>query len=307
MRGSIEGSVCNHGRGWWFGVTKRGVRLATACGFVAVLAAGCGDDDNGPSAATAATPTATPSAAVMETTVSVAGGIPPANPTTGTATPPDLNRASAEAYQLAGVGDQEITRVLILVPGFQGGAGDFRYLAQRVVTRTNGHTVVWAVDRRSNALEDQTGLDAAEAGRDADIAKDYYFHQKSIDGKTFAGLLDSSANKTDISFMSEWGIRTHIEDIDALIEEADRRYPHVPIFLGGHSLGGAIVPIYAAWDFDGRAGFERLSGLLLFEGAPQPAAVGMIPDQTQYETTGFFGGIGAPARLKGLRSERANG
>lgn len=273
------------------GVTGRAVRLAVAWNLVALLAAGCGGET-----------TATSSSTVTETRISVPGDTPPTNPMTGTSTPPDLNRAYAQAYQLAGVSDRHVTRVLILVPGFQGGAGDFRYLAQRVVARTNGHTVVWAVDRRSNALEDQTGLDAAEAAGDADVAKDYYFHQKSIDGKTFAGFLDSRANDTDISFMSEWGIKTHIADIDALIAEADRRYPHAPIFLGGHSLGGSIVPIYAAWDFGGRAGFERLSGLLLFEGTPQPAPAGMIPDQAKYETTGFSGGIGSPTSLRSLRS-----
>ena len=274
-----------------FGILGRCLRRAAASGLVAVLAAGCGGE----------TTTAPPST-VTEARISVPGDTPPANPITGTATPPDLNRAYAEVYQLGSVSDQQIQRVLILVPGFQGGAGDFRYLAQRVVERTNGRTVVWAVDRRSNALEDQTGLDAAEAGRDADIAKDYYFHKKSLDGKSFAGFLDSSANKTDISFMSEWGIKTHIVDIDALIAEAGRRYPHAPIFLGGHSLGGSIVPIYAAWNFGGRAGFERLSGLLLFEGTPRPAAMGTIPDQMQYETTGFSGGIGSPTSLKSLRT-----
>jgi pimeloyl-ACP methyl ester carboxylesterase len=219
-----------------FGLTRRAVRLPLSCTLVALVAAGCGDNDSFQPA----------NASITETTVSVPGGVPPANPSTGSATPQDLNRASAEAYQLASISDRAVTRVLILVPGFQGGAGDFRYLAQRVVQRTNGHTVVWAVDRRSNALEDQTGLDAAEAGRDPDIAKDYYFHGKSIGGKSFAGFLDSTENSTDISFMSEWGIKTHIEDLDALIAEADRRYPHRPIFLGGHSLGGSIVPIYPA-------------------------------------------------------------
>ena len=287
--------MCDRDHNRTFGV-MRCVPVFVTCSLVTLLAVGCGDDDT---FAPANTPT---SATITETTISVPGDTPPANPTTGTATPLDLNRSYAEAYQLAGVSDQQVTRVLILVPGFQGGAGDFRYMAQRVVTRTNGHTVVWAVDRRSNALEDQTGLDAAEAGGTADIAKDYYFHQKAIGGKTFAGFLDSSANHTDISFMSEWGIKTHIHDIDALIAEADRRYPHVPIFLGGHSLGGTIVPTYAAWNFGGRAGFERLSGLLLLEGAPRPAAAGTIPDQTQYETTGFSGGIGGPTSLQTLRT-----
>ncbi len=283
--------MCDRDRNRTFGVTRRGARLSVTCGLAAVLAAGCGGETD-----------SAPSATITEGAISLPSDIPPANPTTGTATPPDLNRSYAEVYQLTGVSDQQVQRVLILVPGFQGGAGDFRYLAQRVVARTNGHTAVWAVDRRSNALEDQTGLNAAEAGRDASIAKDYYFHQKAISGKTFEGFLDTDTNPTDISFMSEWGIRTHVNDIDALIAEADRRYPHVPIFLGGHSLGGSIVPIYAAWNFDGRAGFERLSGLLLFEGTPRPAAPGTIPDQVQYETTGVSGRLGGPVSLKSLRS-----
>lgn len=257
-------------------------RALVVCSVIAHLVAGCGSGSD-----------SNPSTQVGETTISVPSTAPPANPRTGTGTPPDLNRSYAEAYQLASTSDRDVQRVLILVPGFQGGAGDFRYMAQRVVQRTNGRTVVWAVDRRSNALEDQTGFDAAEAAANPDIAKDYYFNGKPIDGRTFAGFLDTPQNQTDISYMSEWGITTHIEDIDALVAEADRRYPHAPIFLGGHSLGGSIVPIYAAWNFGDHVGFERLSGLLLFEGTPRPAAAGMIPDQLEYETTGLSGPLGS--------------
>ncbi|HVN86705.1 MAG TPA: hypothetical protein VMW17_17875 [Candidatus Binatia bacterium] len=261
-------------------------------GLVALLVVGCGGEIG----------SAPPPAAVTQTMISVAGGVPASNPTSGSATPADLNRCYAIAYRMAGVSDSEVDRVLILVPGFQGGAGTFHYLAQRVVGRTRGRTIVWAVDRRSNALEDQTGLDAAEAARNPDLAKNYYFHRAAIDGKTFAGFLDSSANTTDISFMSEWGIKTHIEDLDALIAEADRRYPSAAIFLGGHSLGGSIVPIYAAWNFGSHSGFERLSGLLLFEGAPRPVPSAAIPDQAVYETTGTSGGLGGPVSLRTLRS-----
>lgn len=186
------------------------------------------------------------------------------------------------AYQLDGVSDAAITKVLILVPGFFGGANNFDYLARRVVQRSHGATAVWAIDRRSNALEDQTGLDAAEAAHDPDIAKNYYFHAAAVGGKTFGGFKSGDA----VSFESEWGIATHITDLDAVISEAGRRYPKAALFLGGHSLGGSIVPIYAAWDFAGRAGFERLSGLLLFEGTPNPATQA-IPDQQDYETNGL--------------------
>ena len=102
--------------------------------------------------------------------------------------------------------------------------------------------------------------------RDPDIAKNYYFHGAAIGGKTFAGFIDGKT----ISYASEWGIKAHVEDLDALISAAIARYPHAAIILGGHSLGGSIVPIYAAWNFGAYSGFERLSGLVLLEGAPNP-------------------------------------
>ncbi|HVM96294.1 MAG TPA: hypothetical protein VMT89_07885, partial [Candidatus Acidoferrales bacterium] len=255
-----------------------------------MMIAGCGDDgEGGVSSSTVE---------VTQSTVSVAGSIPSANPsaTSDATTPDELNRAWAQAYQATTVPDSQIAKVLVLMPGFLGGAGDFDYLARRVVERTQGRTAVWAVDRRSNALEDQTGLDAAEAGHDADIAKGYYFHNTEVQNKTFAGFLKSTSNP----FMSEWGIRTCVEDLDALISAARNRYTHAAIFLGGHSLGGSIVPIYAAWDFGAYAGFERLSGLVLLEGAPSPGA--SVPTQAQYETTGFGSGL-TRSSLKTVRAK----
>lgn len=47
------------------------------------------------------------------------------------------------------------------------------------------------------------------------------------------------------------GVRGHgsydviLEDIDRLLEEIDRRYPGLPVFLYGHSLGGSLVLYYA--------------------------------------------------------------
>jgi hypothetical protein len=253
--------------------------LATLLAGLLALAA-CGEDSvpvNSPA----------PSTTVVQTSVSVPGSQPPANPETGTSTPPALNRASAQVYQLEGVSDAAVQKVLVMMPGFLGGANDFNYLGRRVVLRSHGTTAVWAVDRRSNALEDQTGVDAAEAAKDPDIAKNYYFHGATVGGRTFAGFIDGKT----ISYAAEWGIKTHIEDLDALISAAIARYPHAAIFLGGHSLGGSIVPIYAAWNFDTYSGFERLSGLVLLEGAPSPQGPADIPDQAAYEHTGIaFGG-----------------
>jgi pimeloyl-ACP methyl ester carboxylesterase len=253
--------------------------LAGVAAALLTLAA-CGEDTvPGNRAATSAT--------VVQTSVSVPGSRPPANPETGAATPPELNRAYAEVYQLDGVSDAEVKKVLVMMPGFLGGANDFTYLGRRVVLRSHGTTAVWAVDRRSNALEDQTGLDAAEAAKDPDIAKNYYFHGATVGGKTFAGFIDGKT----ISYAAEWGIKAHIEDLDALISAVIARYPQAAIILGGHSLGGSIVPIYAAWNFGTYSGFERLSGLVLLEGAPNPKGPADIPAQAAYEQTGIaFGG-----------------
>lgn len=259
---------------------RRSYRTLAAVLAASLILSACGEDTVPAGGTTAG-------ATVEQTSVSVPGSLPPANPETNASTPPELNRAYAQVYQQAGVSDAAITKVLVMMPGFLGGANDFNYLGPRVVLRSHGSTAVWAVDRRSNALEDQTGFDAAEAARDPDIAKNYYFHGAAIGGKTFAGFVDGKT----ISYAAEWGIKACVEDLDALISAAIERYPHAAIFLGGHSLGGSIAPIYAAWNFGAYSGFERLSGLILLEGAPNPQGPTAIPKQTAYEQTGLnFGG-----------------
>ena len=53
--------------------------------------------------------------------------------------------------------------ILLLMPGFLGGAGSFDSLARAIVRRSTAEAPLeaWALDRRSNLLEDRTGLDAA--------------------------------------------------------------------------------------------------------------------------------------------------
>ena len=50
-------------------------------------------------------------------------------------------------------GPARAKRVMVLVPGFLGGAGDFRLIAQDIVRRVPG-LQVWALDRRQQAFED---------------------------------------------------------------------------------------------------------------------------------------------------------
>jgi hypothetical protein len=148
--------------------------------------------------------------------------------------------------------------VVVLMPGFLGGAGNFDRLARMVVAQ-DAALEVWAVDRRSNQLEDHSRMLEANGKRDPMIAWRYYVR----DAGTAAGFRPREAR--DIAFMGRWGLHTHLEDLRAVIRQARTVAPKV--FLGGHSLGSVMVTLYAGWDFDGTPGANDLSGLILLDGA----------------------------------------
>ncbi len=59
------------------------------------------------------------------------------------------------------------------MPGFLGGGPSFDGIARSVVRRCteDGFPVeVWAIDRRSNGMEDLAGMNDAESAGDAEIA-----------------------------------------------------------------------------------------------------------------------------------------
>ena len=117
------------------------------------------------------------------------------------------------------------------------------------------------------ATASRSGLTPAQHGRKlraAPVDPDALFEQVldgvEIDGRVFEGFLQS-ANAT---FMSEWGLATHLEDLRKVIElvPADARRDRV--FLLGHSLGASFAELFAAWRFeDGVRGAELLAGVVL--------------------------------------------
>src|SRR5918995_3594644 len=60
-------------------------------------------------------------------------------------------------------GPRDADRVLVLVPGTIGGAGDFTLVARDLIDRIP-NLQVWAVDRRSQALEDTSRFEQVLAG-----------------------------------------------------------------------------------------------------------------------------------------------
>ena len=182
-----------------------------------------------------------PAAASAGPVVSVRGAAGPG--------PARYDRVSYERF-----GPASAERVLILIPGTQGGAGDFSLVGPEIVKRVKG-LQVWAYERRARALEDHTGF----ATGDPDRAFRYYLQGEAIDGKTFAPVAGSS-----VPYAREWGLKLALEDLRRVVRRARRGGRKV--ILGGHSLGASVVVAYAAWDFNGRAGHRDLAGLMLIDG-----------------------------------------
>jgi pimeloyl-ACP methyl ester carboxylesterase len=163
--------------------------------------------------------------------------------------PSRYDRVSYERF-----GPASAKRVLILVPGTQGGAGDFSLVGPEIVRRVKG-LQVWAYERRSQAFEDHTGF----ATGDPDRAFGYYLRGEAVGSKTFAPVDGAS-----VPYARGWGLKLALEDLRQVVKRARRGGRKV--ILGGHSLGASMAVAYAAWDFGGRAGHRDLSGLVLIDG-----------------------------------------
>ncbi len=185
----------------------------------------------------------------------------------------DLNNSTYWRFHAPGAGDPDA--VLILVPGFVGGANSFKYLAENLIVRAQASAgmvlEVWAYDRRTNQLEDDAGVVLAEAERDPLLGLDWYF------GGELGFALDPRLSRravfhdgADVAFLANWTFNMFARDIDVIVDAA-HALPSAPaVFLGGHSLGTTFAARYAATDFDTgagvSAGHSKLSGLVLFEG-----------------------------------------
>lgn len=172
--------------------------------------------------------------------------------------------------------------ILILIPGFEGGANDFKILAENLIPRvfaSEGLVLeVWAYDRRSNQLEDLAGLDIAEAQNDAQVALDWLFGGElmlTLDPALVAGPNRRAVfynGQADTAFIANWTPLVFSRDIDAIVEKARSVAPNANVFLGGHSAGTGFTARYAATDFNfsgmgpAQPGYAKVRGLVLLEG-----------------------------------------
>ena len=158
-------------------------------------------------------------------------------------------------------------RVLVAQPGILEGAGAFDSLARNTIGRAAAegrHLEFWALDRRSNCLDDLTGLQAATAAGDHHVAVDYYYRHRPIGGRTFAGFLDDD----EVSWLARVGLdQTLHDEYDLLVAELpDPQLRGQKVLCGGHSLGGVLTGLFAVHDFDGDhtttadAGYRQCAG-----------------------------------------------
>lgn len=234
----------------------------------------------------------------------------------------DLNKARYTRYFLSDQAQTQPDAILVLVPGFLGGASYFAGIAEPLMRRAQAENSlvfeVWAVDRRSNQLEDTIGLDLAEELGDPQVGLDFLFGEQL--GLPLGDELVNGPERrivfhndnSDTAFMAQWTPLVHSRDIDAIVEKARDTVANGNVFLGGHSAGTGYTARYAATDFnlsggDPQPGYRKLRGLVLLEGGgasnsdtpPDEATLDLI--EARFDG-GLFGAVrdGAPRCSDGM-------
>lgn len=178
-------------------------------------------------------------------------------PTPAAAGPANLNQVWVDQY-----GPAKGKRILVLMPGTIAGSGNFTLTARYLVKKIPG-LQVWAIDRRSQALEDTEMFAATLRGeRSLQEMFDYYL-----------GFLAGATPPSNYAFVDgfshgyarQWGMGVALEDARAVVMKA-RAKGKRKVVLGGHSLGASLAVAYAAWDFNGRPGYKDIEGMVAIDG-----------------------------------------
>jgi len=228
----------------------------------------------------------------------------------------DLNHAIYTAYKSADATPPDT--ILILMPGTWAGAMSMNAYANDLIRLADRSGVnglqVWSVDRRSEQLEDHTGLLWANENlgklNTSELLQglmDYYRQSFEPEGerKELMGRLFTPLDQDAVRFMANWGADTTVRDWRAVVLAAHRavgnevieksgeeamvvKKPGKRVLIGGHSLGGSLTVIYAAYDFDRRPGRELIGasdvdGLVLLEGGGFSKKELTVTDANSYQ------------------------
>lgn len=196
------------------------------------------------------------------------------------------------------------TTIIIMVPSAVAGVNTLNVLAPDLVTRSGGAFEVWAVDRRSNLLENLEALRIAESNPTVDSvnrAIDAYYNDPAGRG----GYIHAHPFSLN-SFMAEWGLDVHLRDLKVIVETARalRTSSGVRprIILGGGTFGAFLVEQFAAYNFEGTAGFTLIDAMLLLDGTIAPGISPFNPTPDNQYLGGGPGPLGPAPGLNNLRS-----
>ncbi|MFG3619325.1 hypothetical protein [Nocardia sp. NPDC047654] len=191
--------------------------------------------------------------------------------------------------------------VLVAQPGIFEGAGAFDSVARNTVAaaaKQGRHLEFWALDRRSNCLEDHLGMRAGLASRDVHLAIDYYYRGADIDGRHFGGVVPNER----LGWLGRVGVAQTVQDqYDLLTAELpDPESRKRKTLCGGHSLGGVLTAFFAEWDFGGVAGADQCAGYFALDSSIDTSlsALNGIPDILDL-SVGGIGSAAAEAALDG--------
>ncbi|POM26571.1 hypothetical protein BTM25_09720 [Actinomadura rubteroloni] len=173
-------------------------------------------------------------------------------------------------------------RILVAQPGILEGAGAFDSVARNTITAAAAkgkHLEFWALDRRSNCLDDTTGVLAGLAAKDPHVAVDYYYRKKRVDGRVFAGYQSND----QVKWLQNVGLEQTVRDEYDLLraELPDQKLRKRKVLCGGHSLGGTLTGFFAEWDFDGNpattadAGYNQCAGYFALDTRVATSLMGM--------------------------------
>ena len=173
-------------------------------------------------------------------------------------TPAKYNKVFITKY-----GPNSAKKVLLLIPGTNGGAENFALVGAEMAKKVPG-LQVWAMDRREQALEDNSMMQKVLANKATpQQALDYYlglgWTKKPVPSNTFVPL-----QAKDFKFMKDWGMKMQLEDARTVILQAKKQGKTV--ILGGHSLGASMAAAYATWDFGGKPGYKDIAGIVAIDG-----------------------------------------
>lgn len=189
--------------------------------------------------------------------------------------------------------------ILVHIPGVVAGSNSFRFVASEIIRLSGGRFEVWAMDRRSNLLEDVMPMIAAEnantvAASQAAIAA--YLGNPAGAG----GYINANPIAPSIRFMAEWGLDVALRDVRTVVDQA--RTITANVFLSGHSLGAVLAQTFAAYNFGDVAGFQLLKGMIILDGTAAPGAPGVNPLSDEAYLDGGDGPAGEVVGVNQLRN-----